>query len=91
MDAANSPMITPEVYTCEECGGQFEKGWDDTEAHQERVANGFAAIPNEQMATVCDDCYKAIVARNRLDTRSHFYGQPKPRGTEDPPDPRTND
>ena len=53
--------MKPEEFKCEECGGIFEKGWTDNEARLEQIENEFGNIPNNQLAVICDDCYKKIM------------------------------
>jgi hypothetical protein len=47
------------TYTCEACHGTFSKGWSDDEALAEAVGL-FGAIPVEEQAVVCDDCFNAM-------------------------------
>ncbi len=47
-------------YQCEKCGGVFKKVWSDDLANKEAeelwgVKN---ASENEDMARICDDCFK---------------------------------
>lgn len=56
-------------FKCEQCGEVFEKAWSDAEAHLEQMANGFGDLMPEDRATVCDDCYEAIMARLRSGKR----------------------
>lgn len=63
-------------YRCAECWEVFDKGRSDEEAMEEAVANGFGNVPAAEMAVICDDCYNAIVERNRNDPGSHFYKAP---------------
>jgi DNA-directed RNA polymerase subunit RPC12/RpoP len=51
-------------YTCEECGQTFEKGWTDADANAEAVEAFGAphASDDPDMAIVCDDCYRKLVA-----------------------------
>lgn len=65
--------VTDNSYTCAECHGTFNKGRSDEEARAEASANGFDNIPAAEMVVVCDECYNAIVERNKYDPRSHFY------------------
>jgi hypothetical protein len=46
-------------FTCENCGGTFEKGWSDEEARAEAIGT-FGAMPAEP-AQVCDECYDMIM------------------------------
>ena len=55
---------TGESYTCERCGGTFTKGWSDEEAlaeAQDLFPAAHIAEPDDQ-ATVCDPCYREIMA-----------------------------
>lgn len=49
------------TYVCEDCGGTFEYGWSDEEAHEEAVENFGRDGHAPDMALVCDDCYNAII------------------------------
>lgn len=51
-------------YTCEECGGVFNKTLDDEVAEAEalEVFGVPNASTNPAMAEVCDDCYRVIMA-----------------------------
>jgi hypothetical protein len=49
------------AYTCESCGGVFERGQTEEQARLEQRAN-FPHAPDAEMALVCDDCYKDIMA-----------------------------
>ena len=58
----------PNEFTCDMCGGTFERGWSDEEATQEAVANGFKhEIETGDTACVCEDCYQ------KLNARFHFH------------------
>ena len=46
-------------FTCALCGETFEMGRDDEEARAEARAT-FGALPEEELAVVCDECYHAI-------------------------------
>jgi hypothetical protein len=46
------------LFTCDACGGAFTKGWTDAEAKAEADAVGF----EDQSATVCDPCYRQMMA-----------------------------
>jgi len=48
------------TYTCARCGGTFGKGWSDEEAATE-AAGSFTAVELEEVAVVCDDCYKEFM------------------------------
>ena len=49
-----------EMYTCEQCGGEFETGWSDDEATAEYEAE-FGSLSAGDVAIVCDSCYKVIM------------------------------
>lgn len=51
-------------YKCEHCGGTFpyDPEWSDEDAMDERATNGWGHVPDEDMAIVCDDCYKKMMA-----------------------------
>jgi hypothetical protein len=51
-------------YVCARCGGKFEKGWSDEEAKAE--LDSTFAVPVEQCALVCDDCFRLLIADPRL-------------------------
>ena len=46
-------------FQCDECGGIYDKTWSDDEAQEESVAL-FGALPRDELAVVCDDCFKAM-------------------------------
>lgn len=48
-----------DTYTCEQCGGTFEKGWTDEEAQAEAERLWGEGGPDDP-ATVCDDCFNAM-------------------------------
>jgi hypothetical protein len=50
------------TYTCEECGGTFDKVVSDDEAHAERL-NNFGAAFADDLAVICDDCYLELQRR----------------------------
>jgi hypothetical protein len=62
-------MSTKRTYTCDDCGGTFEEGWSDEEAHAEAVQNFGTLADGPAMAVVCDDCYRDIMERIRLSAR----------------------
>jgi hypothetical protein len=72
----NEPVrpIGPNEYRCDECGGVFEKGWSDEEAHEEERAIFGREIPVERRACVCDDCFNRIMGRNAGIPGSVFAG-----------------
>ena len=43
-------------YKCEICQNIYEKGWSDEEAENE-VKEIWGEIPQNQRATICDDCF----------------------------------
>lgn len=49
-------------FRCEACNGIFVKDWSEAEAAKEAEENGFE---NEELAEVCDDCYKRIMSYNQ--------------------------
>ena len=49
-----------DTYRCEACGGEFKKGWSDEEAMEES-ARLFPLIPEEQLETICDDCFQRYI------------------------------
>ena len=51
-----------ESYTCERCGETFTKGWSDEEAAAEARDLFPAAHLAVSQATVCDGCYREIMA-----------------------------
>lgn len=55
-------MTVPRMFTCQECGGEFECGWSEEEAAAERdtlwtqpeeIASGFGQV--------CDDCFREFM------------------------------
>ncbi len=52
-----------DTYTCACCGETFEKGRDDAEALAETKAI-FGNLRPEEMAIVCEDCYKLLDPAN---------------------------
>lgn len=48
-----------ETYKCEQCDSVFEFAWTDGEAEAEKE-DLFGDIPDEDCATICDDCFKKI-------------------------------
>ena len=52
-------------YQCLCCKGIFEKGWSDEEAIKEMEENNFDSYSPEELAIVCDDCYKKIMIHNK--------------------------
>lgn len=58
--------MSPTEYTCDLCGGVFEKARSDDEAEGEALQ--VFGVPNAStdpgMAVVCDDCFEIIMARS---------------------------
>lgn len=56
-------MRDPQQYQCEQCGGIFDKGWEDADANHE--AQDLWGVENAQahqdFAVVCDDCFQAFM------------------------------
>lgn len=52
-------MTKQNQYTCAQCGETFDKGWSDDEALAELGTTW--AIPIEDCAIVCDDCYNMMM------------------------------
>jgi hypothetical protein len=50
----------PDEFQCAKCGGIFTKRWTDLEAAAE-TAMRFGDLPTDEQATVCDDCYTALI------------------------------
>lgn len=48
-----------ETFTCESCGQTFGKKWTDEEAFLES-ADVFGVRPVKDLATICDDCWRAM-------------------------------
>lgn len=48
-----------EVYVCMACNQEQEKGWTDDEAMEESKQL-FGELPTEELAIVCDDCFRAM-------------------------------
>lgn len=54
------------TYTCESCGGTWEKGWTDEEAEAEGRA--LLADPDAGgTAVICDDCFRLIMSRVQVE------------------------
>ncbi len=62
------------TFTCAECGGTFEQGRPDEEAHAEAVRDFGRRGDAPGMAIVCDDCYDAIMARVRRERSAWWLG-----------------
>lgn len=50
--------MSADTFTCEACGGTFPKAWSDAEALAES-REILGEIPPDQVAVICDECYKA--------------------------------
>ncbi len=50
-----------DTFTCARCGNTYEKEWSDEEAAAEAAAT-WSPAELESQATVCDDCYQALMA-----------------------------
>lgn len=53
------PPMNPNEYKCAMCRGVFEKEWTDEEAVAE-LQEDFGAVPIEDCAVICDDCYQKV-------------------------------
>lgn len=51
-------------FTCEECGGTFDKAMSDEEARAEKLHN-FGPAFADDCAIICDDCYLKLQERAR--------------------------
>lgn len=50
------------TFTCDHCRGVYTRGWSDEEARAEYEATMPEAVKRgDEEATVCDDCYQAIL------------------------------
>jgi len=49
-------------YTCEYCGGTFQRTWTDEESLAQTKADFGIHVRPDDAAIICDDCYKAITA-----------------------------
>ena len=56
--------LPPNFYRCSECRVSYEKGRDDAEAYAESDAL-FPNSKREELAIVCDDCWRRIMGRNQ--------------------------
>lgn len=52
----------PDSYTCEDCGGTFDKERTDEEAWIES-AEIWGYLDPAEAAVVCDDCFEALMRR----------------------------
>lgn len=50
-----------EPYTCERCGGRFEKVWSDEEAMAEAEALWTSVTMADEQAVVCDGCFREFM------------------------------
>lgn len=48
-----------DTYTCEQCGGTFEKGWSDEESAAE-AQSIWGDLSTEDVALICEDCWQQI-------------------------------
>lgn len=48
-------------YTCQHCGGRFVSFRNPT-AVEEEMRENFGELPGEERATICDVCYKDLMA-----------------------------
>ena len=56
-------MNESQTYTCENCGGTFEKNRSDEEAMAEALAaDRFPVGEPVDVAVICDDCYNRMMA-----------------------------
>lgn len=49
------------TYTCDRCGGTFETDRSDEDAMEEALRL-FGEIPPDQIAVVCTDCHRRMMA-----------------------------
>ncbi len=54
--------MSAKTFECESCGQTFECGWTEEEQRAEAAIN-FPGLPEEDAATICDDCFHDIMAR----------------------------
>lgn len=54
--------LKPGEFKCEQCDGIFKKGWSEEEAIDEQRRN-FNEEPKDDDAILCDDCYRAFMAK----------------------------
>ncbi len=60
-------------YQCASCNNIYEKGWSDEEAEAE-MKDLWGNLPKEEMAIVCDDCFKGIhPEKNKELAKKHGY------------------
>ena len=53
-------MKIGDEYTCAKCDETYLCVWDDDYAQAEADCNGFSDVPESDMVTVCDNCYKSM-------------------------------
>lgn len=51
----------PRHFQCGGCHRAFVSKRPEKEVQDERAANGWADMPNDDMARVCDDCYGMVM------------------------------
>lgn len=61
-------------FTCDNCGGTFNKAWSDEEATAEAEGLFPAEDLEEGMGVVCDDCFHVIMAWAREEMPGHLIG-----------------
>lgn len=54
-----------DIYTCAACRGFFKQDWTKEEVMKESKEL-FGDISEDQLCTVCDDCFKMIIAKESL-------------------------
>lgn len=54
--------MSADTYKCEQCGGEFEKGWPDELAMKESALL-FPSIPEDQLGIICDDCFHVLMVK----------------------------
>lgn len=50
------------TYVCAACGGTFDEGWQEEEAHKEALERYGVDGNDPEMAKVCSECYEKIKA-----------------------------
>lgn len=50
----------PTEFTCSLCGGSFTVAWTDEQARAEAAEN-FPGVSVDQMAVVCDVCFREVM------------------------------
>ena len=63
-----------ELYVCVLCGGEFEKTRSDEEADAERRATWVEPHDGDEPGTVCDDCFKAVMAWAQAEHPEYLRG-----------------